>query len=55
LIALDGGVTGAAFAAKGIGEISAIPTAAAVANACFARDGQLRTSLPLAETPAPLT
>jgi CO/xanthine dehydrogenase Mo-binding subunit len=49
--AVDGGVAGAAYGAKGIGEISAIPTAAAIAGAYFARDGRLRTRLPLADTP----
>ena len=49
--AIDGGVSGAAYGAKGIGEISTIPTAAAVAGAYFALDGTLRTSLPLADTP----
>ena len=49
--AIDGGVSGAAFGAKGIGEISTIPTAAAVAGAYYATDGQLRNSLPLAATP----
>jgi selenium-dependent xanthine dehydrogenase len=49
--AIDGGVSGAAFGAKGIGEISTIPTAAAVAGAYFALDGKLRTSLPLKDTP----
>jgi CO/xanthine dehydrogenase Mo-binding subunit len=49
--AIDGGVSGAAFGAKGIGEISTIPTAAAVAGAYYARDGVLRTSLPLEGTP----
>jgi len=49
--AIDGGVSGAAFGAKGIGEISTIPTAAAVAGAYFAMDGRLRTSLPLKDTP----
>ncbi len=49
--AIDGGVSGAAFGAKGIGEISTIPTAAAVAGAYLARDGKLRTSLPLKDTP----
>jgi len=39
------------FGAKGIGEISTIPTAAAVAGAYFALDGKLRTSLPLEGTP----
>ncbi len=49
--AADGGVAAAAYGAKGIGEISAIPTAAAVAGAYFARDGRLRTRLPLEGTP----
>lgn len=49
--AADGGVSGAAYGAKGIGEISAIPTAAAVAGAYFAADGVLRDRLPLAGTP----
>jgi aldehyde oxidoreductase len=49
--AIDGGVSGAAYGAKGIGEIATIPTAGAVANAYFARDGKLRGSLPLADTP----
>ncbi len=49
--AADGGVSGAAWGAKGIGEISAIPTTAAVAGAYFARDGKLRTRLPLDGTP----
>jgi aldehyde oxidoreductase len=49
--AIDGGVSGAAYGAKGIGEISTIPTAAAVAGAYFALDGRLPTALPLADTP----
>ena len=49
--AIDGGVSAAAYGAKGIGEISAIPTAAAIAGAYFARDRKLRTRLPLEETP----
>jgi CO/xanthine dehydrogenase Mo-binding subunit len=49
--AIDGGVSGAAFGAKGIGEISTIPTASAVAGAYFAQDGHLRISLPLDNTP----
>jgi aldehyde oxidoreductase len=42
---------GAAYGAKGIGEMSTIPTAAAVAGAYFTMDGRLRTSLPLDGTP----
>jgi CO/xanthine dehydrogenase Mo-binding subunit len=49
--AQDGGVSGAAWGAKGIGEISTIPTAAAVAGAYFAADGVLRLRLPLDSTP----
>jgi selenium-dependent xanthine dehydrogenase len=49
--AADGGVSGAAWGAKGIGEISAIPTPAAVAGAYFALDGKPRTRLPLDGTP----
>ncbi|GAB6180811.1 selenium-dependent xanthine dehydrogenase [Desulfotomaculum defluvii] len=40
-----------AYGAKGIGEISTIPTASAVAGAYYLRDGKLRTNLPLEETP----
>ena len=39
-----------AFGAKGIGEIAAIPAAAAVQNAYYNRDGKFRTSLPLEDT-----
>jgi aldehyde oxidoreductase len=48
--AMDGGVSGSAYGAKGIGEIATIPTAAAVAGAYFAVDGGLKTRLPLEET-----
>ena len=40
-----------AFGAKGIGEIVSIPTAPAIACAYWQRDGKLRTSLPLKDTP----
>ena len=40
-----------AYGAKGLGELATIPTAPAVAGAYFARDGILRTVLPLCETP----
>ena len=40
-----------ACGAKGIGEICSIPTAPAVQNAYENRDGEFRTSLPLANTP----
>jgi len=39
-----------AAGAKGVGEISAIPTAAAAQGAYFKRDGKFRTSLPLEDT-----
>ena len=39
-----------AYGAKGIGEISSIPTAPAVAGAYYALDGKFRTKLPLDDT-----
>ncbi|MEL7566004.1 MAG: selenium-dependent xanthine dehydrogenase [Dehalobacterium sp.] len=39
-----------AYGAKGIGEISAIPTAPAVASAYYKYDGKIRLKLPLEET-----
>ena len=39
-----------AYGAKGIGEITAIPTAPAVQGAYYALDGVFRTSLPLEDT-----
>ncbi|MDD2495028.1 MAG: selenium-dependent xanthine dehydrogenase [Tissierellia bacterium] len=39
-----------AYGAKGIGEIAAIPAAAAVQNAYFKKDGKFRVSLPLQDT-----
>ena len=42
---------GLAYGAKGVGEIATIPTAAAVQNAYYNRDGKFRTKLPLEETP----
>ena len=39
------------YGAVGIGEITTIPTAAAVQGAYYRLDGQFRTSLPLAHTP----
>lgn len=44
-------ISGPAFGAKGIGEISAIATAPAIQNAYFQRDGILRNVLPLGKTP----
>jgi CO/xanthine dehydrogenase Mo-binding subunit len=40
-----------AYGAKGVGEIVSIPTAPAIACAYWQRDGKLRTSLPMKETP----
>ena len=40
-----------AFGAKGIGEISSIPTAAAAAHAAWRVDGVFRDRLPIADTP----
>ena len=42
---------GLACGAKGIGEICSIPTAPAVQNAYYNRDGLFRTRLPLPDTP----
>ena len=39
--------TSGPFGAKGVGEISSIPTAAAIANSYFSFDGERRYSLPL--------
>ncbi len=43
--------TDLAGGAKGVGEISAIPTSPAVQGAYFKRDGVFRTKLPLEDTP----
>lgn len=40
-----------AYGSKGIGEITCIPTAPAIAGAYYARDGLFRSSLPLENTP----
>lgn len=42
---------GLAYGIKGVGELATIPTAPALAGAYFALDGQLRSSLPLENTP----
>ena len=42
---------GLAYGAKGVGEISTIPTAPAVQSAYYLRDGIFRTALPLRDTP----
>ena len=39
-----------AYGAKGIGELCTIPTASAIANAYYKKDGLFRTSLPLEKT-----
>ena len=39
-----------AYGSKGIGEITTIPSAPAIAGAYYARDGVLRTSLPMEDT-----
>ena len=41
---------GVAYGAKGIGEIASIPTAAAIAGAYYALDGEFRQDLPLVDT-----
>ena len=50
-VIIDRRMNGPAFGAKGIGEISSIPTAPAVQLAYYNRDGKFRTSLPLEDTP----
>ncbi|MFT5874413.1 MAG: aldehyde oxidoreductase [Clostridium sp.] len=45
------GNTNLAYGAKGIGEICSIPTAPAVAGAYYNYDGELRTNLPMLNTP----
>ena len=40
------------YGAKGVGEIGLVPTAAAVAGALAAFDGEHRTTLPMKDTPA---
>lgn len=40
----------ASYGAKGVGEITSIPAAPAIAGAYYARDGVLRTKLPLENT-----
>ena len=40
----------AAYGAKGVGEITSIPAAPAIAGAYYAKDGELRTSLPMKDT-----
>ena len=44
-------LSGLACGAKGIGEICSIPTAPAIQNAYYNRDGIFRTRLPLSDTP----
>lgn len=45
-----GDYDGIAYGAKGIGEISSVPTAAAVAHAAYRVDGVARRSLPISNT-----
>ena len=49
-IIIEKNKAGLAYGAKGIGEITAIPTAPAVQNAYYRFDGEFRTSLPLENT-----
>ena len=49
-IIIEKNKVGLAYGAKGIGEITAIPTAPAVQNAYYKFDGEFRTSLPLENT-----
>jgi CO/xanthine dehydrogenase Mo-binding subunit len=51
IIIRKAGQGSAAYGAEGIGEISTIPTAAAIAGAYYVRDRELRTRLPLERTP----
>ena len=50
MLVQQGGEAQYAFGAKGVGEITTIPTAPATAHACMRVDGKLRNSLPLADT-----
>ena len=50
-VIIDRRMNGPAFGAKGIGEISSIPTAPAVQLAYYNRDGKFRTRLPLEDAP----
>lgn len=49
-VIVEKNVSELAFGAKGVGEITSIPTAPAVQGAYFALDKKFRTSLPLKET-----
>lgn len=40
-----------AYGAKGVGEITSIPTAPAIQNAYYVYDNEFRTKLPLINTP----
>ncbi|HTX73936.1 MAG TPA: selenium-dependent xanthine dehydrogenase [Rectinemataceae bacterium] len=51
IVRREGDTRNAHYAAKGIGEISTIPTAAAIAGAYYTADGLLRNRLPLESTP----
>jgi CO/xanthine dehydrogenase Mo-binding subunit len=39
-----------ALGAKGVGELATIPVTPAIAGAYYAKDGKLRTKLPMEET-----
>ena len=45
-----GGMEQNAYGAKGVGEITTIPTAPAAALACMRVDGKLRAKLPMEDT-----
>ncbi|ATW28474.1 selenium-dependent xanthine dehydrogenase [Candidatus Formimonas warabiya] len=49
-IVIEKNASSLAYGAKGIGEISAIPTTAAVASAYYKYDGKIRLQLPLRDT-----
>ena len=49
-VLIEKNTTGLAFGAKGVGEITLIPTSPAVQNAYYKRDGVFRTKLPLENT-----
>ena len=50
LLIEKGAATQNAFGAKGVGEITTIPTAPAAALACMRVDGKFRARLPLEDT-----
>jgi len=50
IIVKRGGKPGAAYGAKGVGELATIPTAPAIHGAYYRFDGKLRTKLPMEDT-----